>query len=155
MTVTFFGHSNTPQDIQPKLKKVLIDLIEEQNASLFYVGNHGSFDRMARNTLKQLKVLYPHIHYAVVLAYMPGEKDRYNPTDTSDTLYPEGLEKTPPRYAISMRNRWMIDKSDYVVSYVRYSTGGAAQFKKLAQRKGRTVLNLFDSTEEQKYYEND
>ena len=141
MTVTFFGHRNTPQSVKVKLETVLIHLIEEKGATFFYIGNHGNFDSMVRKTLRELKNKYPHINYAVVLAYMPKEE---NEVDFSETIFPEGIEKTPPQYAIIKRNCWMIEQSDVVVTYVRYSVGGAVQFKDLAEKKGKVVINLAD-----------
>lgn len=38
----------------------------------------------------------------------------------------------------------MIDKSDYVVVYITHPWGGAAQFKELAEKKGKAVINLLD-----------
>ena len=70
-TVCFFGHRNTPQDIIPVLHGVLIDLIENQGADTFYVGNQGGFDSIVYSELKKLAEIYPHIDYSVVLAYMP------------------------------------------------------------------------------------
>ena len=142
MKCTFFGHSNTSEQIQPKLEAVLIDLIEHYDVNIFYVGNHGDFDYIVKKTLKKLKLAYPHINYSVVLAYMPGKKYEFEYDYHSDTIYPDGLENTPPKYAIVKRNRWMIDKSDYVITYVKYSGGGAAKFKELAEKKGKTILNL-------------
>ena len=142
MKCTFFGHSNTRDEILPKLESVLINLIENNDVDVFYVGNHGNFDFMVKKTLKKLKLNYPHIDYSVVLAYMPGEKDELAYKDYTNTIYPGGLESTPPKYAICKRNIWMIDRSDYVVSYVEHSIGGAAQFKKLAEKKGKVIINL-------------
>lgn len=139
---TFFGHRDTPKEIEPILRPTLIDLIENKNVDLFYVGNHGNFDNMVRKDLQALKLDYPHINYAVVLAYIPREKDIYDYTDYSNTIYPDELENAPPKYAIIKRNKWMIDKSDYVVTYVKYTIGGAAQFKALAEKKGKIVFNL-------------
>ena len=48
---------------------------------------------------------------------------------------PTGLKNTPPRYAISKRNMWMIDRSDIVITYTRGNAGGAAKFKETAQKK--------------------
>ncbi|MBQ2775509.1 MAG: hypothetical protein IJF40_06470 [Clostridia bacterium] len=141
MIVTFFGHSNTSQSVQIKLETVLIHLIEKKGATFFYIGNHGNFDLMVKNTLKELKCKYPHINYAVVLAYMPKGK---NGIDYSQTIFPECLASVHPKYAIAKRNRWMIEQSDVVVTYVKYSTGGAVQFKELAEKKGKTVINLAD-----------
>ncbi len=45
-TVTFFGHRDTPKETESTLQLTLIDLIENKNATMFYVGNHGNFDAM-------------------------------------------------------------------------------------------------------------
>lgn len=68
---TFFGRRDTSKAIEPILRSVLTDLIENKNVDMFYVGNHGHFDGMVRENLKFFKRSYPHIRYAVVLAYMP------------------------------------------------------------------------------------
>ena len=98
---------------------------------------------MVRKILRLIKKSYPQIDYSVVLAYMPREKKELDFYDYSDTIFPDGLENTPPRFAISRRNEWMIKNSDYVVTYVKYIVGGAAKFKSLAQSKGKTVLEIF------------
>ena len=135
MTCTFFGHRDTPTKIEPLLKATLQDLIENKGVDLFYVGNQGNFDAMARKVLSELSKMYP-ITYRVVLAYFPKEE-----TDYSDhTILPDGIETVPPRFAISYRNKWMLEKADYVVTYVTYPTGGAVQFKAMAQKRGKTVI---------------
>ncbi len=141
---TFFGHRNVTKDIEPILYSTLVDLIENKNVNVFYVGNQGGFDYIVRKNLKTLKVDYPHIDYAVVLAYMPSTNDKRVYYDCDDTIYPEEMEKIHPKYAIIERNKWMINVSEYVVTYVKCSIGGAAQFKRLAENMGRTVINLAD-----------
>lgn len=37
---TFFGHSDTPKEIEPTLMSTLIDLIENKNVLKFYIGKH-------------------------------------------------------------------------------------------------------------------
>lgn len=143
MICTFFGHRNTPDNVRPLLRETLTELIEKRGANCFYVGNQGSFDNMVRRELKELTKIYPHIGYSVVLAYMPGKRDGADLADYSDTVYPDGLENVPRRFAIDKRNRMMIDRSDIVVTYVCCS-GGAAKFKEIAERKGKEVINLFD-----------
>lgn len=105
---------------------------------MFYVGNHGKFDRIALGTLRSLKKKYPHIRYAMVLAYLP-KKERWEETPT---LYLEEMAKIPRRYAIARRNEWMVEMSGYVIAYVKCNVGGAARYKTLAEKKGKTVLNL-------------
>ncbi|MBR2489763.1 MAG: hypothetical protein IKB45_04745 [Clostridia bacterium] len=143
-TCTFFGHKDTPKEIEPILVSTLIDLIENKNVGFFYVGNHGNFDFLVRKNLKLLKIDFPHIDYAVVLSYIPLLKNMLPEEDYSDTIFFDGLENVPPKFAINKRNMWMLNKSDYVVTYVERIVGGAAQFKAHAQKKGKIVIELSD-----------
>lgn len=137
---TFFGHRECPETIKPKLREVLIDLITNHHVDMFYVGNQGQFDTIVRSTLRGLNKEYPQINYAVVLAYMPSEKTQCD--DYSDTMLPEGIESIHPRYAISWRNNWMLQQSDYVVTYITHSWGGAAQYAKKAKTQKKVMLEL-------------
>lgn len=136
---TFFGHRDTPKKIEPILQSTLIDLIENKNVDCFYVGNQGDFDIIVRHNLKSLKILYPHISCFVVFAYKSDKRlfDNY-----LEYIYPDELKNIFPKYAIIERNNWMINKSDYVVTYVKNSFGGAARFKSVSEKKGLMVINL-------------
>ncbi len=137
---TFFGHRECPDSIKIKLRDVLIDLIINYDVDMFYVGNQGRFDAIVRGVLRELKNDYSQINYAVVLAYMPGKKAEYD--DYSDTMLPEGIESVHPHYAISWRNNWMLKQSDYVVTYITHSWGGAAQYTNAAISRGKTVISI-------------
>lgn len=141
MRCTFFGHRDAPSKIEGTIRETIERLISE-GVTCFYVGNNGNFDSMVHRQLKQLREKYPHIRYYVVLAYMPTVKDEFDITDYGETIYPEGLESVPLRFAINKRNQWMVEKADIVVTYVKYSTGGAAHAKKLAVRKGKRVVGI-------------
>lgn len=136
-TITFFGHRDTPKEIEPALRLTLIDLIENKNATVFYVGNHGNFDAMVRRQLEDLSKTYP-IKYYVVLAYMPGK----NAEPDEHSILPEGIETVPRRFAINYRNKWMLNKSDIVVTYVTRPVGGAWRFKEMAERQSKYVLEI-------------
>ena len=137
---TFFGHRECPDSVKIKSQEVLIDLITNNDVDMLYVGNQGQFDAIVHGVLRELKDEYPQIDYAVVLAYIPGKQTEYD--DYSDTMLPEGIESIHPRYAIAWRNNWMIQRSDYVVTYTTRSWGGAAQFAEKAKRSGNVVINL-------------
>ena len=137
---TFFGHRDCPAPIRTQLKAVLIDLITNHDVDMFYIGNQGRVDVIVRSVLRELKEEYPQINYAVVVAYMPGKQTEYD--DYSDTMLPEGIESVHPRYAISWRNNWMLRQSDYVVTYITHSWGGAYQYAEKAKRGGKVVINL-------------
>lgn len=126
--------------VEDTLLRTLEDLILTHGVNQFYVGNQGQFDSYVRKVLNKLEERYPHIRYAVVLAYMPGQLTEY--ANFSDTMVPEGIEVIHPRFAISWRNKWMLQKADYVVTYVTHTWGGAYRFACLARRKGKYVINI-------------
>lgn len=143
MICTFFGHRDVPAELENKLFYVLKDLIENKGVDMFYVGNHGGFDIMVRKNLRKLSDIYPNIKYYVVLAYMPTKTDGYE--DYSDTIYPDGVENIPPKFAVIKRNEWMIKRSDCVVTYVKNEFGGAAKFKSLANKWGKKIYELSET----------
>lgn len=128
---TFFGHSDCP-DLRAELKDAVMQLVEV-GVDTFYVGNQGRFDAQVRCVLGKLGV-----RYAVVLAYLPKASNG----DLGDTMFPEGLELVHPRFAIDRRNRWMLERSEYVVTYVRHGWGGAAKFAAMAERQGKIIVKL-------------
>ena len=135
---TFFGHRDCPSSIRGVLTAEIERLIDEKGADTFYVGTHGNFDRMAYAALVELRKRYQHIKVYRVLAYMPKSSD----ADTADTIVPEGIENSHPRYAIIKRNNWMISHSDYVICYVTHPTGGAYQAVERAKKKGKTIIAI-------------
>lgn len=139
---TFFGHRDCPSSIKPKLREVLIDLIEKHAVDMFYVGQQGAFDGIVHSVLKELASVYPHIRYAVVLERLPLKRSEFDTRDYSDTMLPEGAESVHPRFAISWRNKWMIKQSDYVVAYITHSWGGAAQFIDLAAKWKKAIIYI-------------
>lgn len=133
-TCTFFGHRDCPQTIKADLKQILENLICNQSVNNFLVGHQGNFDRIVLSVLDELKIIYPQISYCVVLAYMPdGKQDTYN----CETVFPECLENTPRKFAVSKRNDWMLKKSRFVVTYINRSLDGAAQFAQKAKNKAK------------------
>ena len=145
MTVTFFGHRDTPEKAEKNLLTVLIDLIENKKANRFLVGHNGSFDGMVKRLLTNLKKSYPHISVLTVLAYLP-EKDPYSLlNEKTETVYPEGLEAAPRRFAICKRNEWMVKESDIVITYVKGTSGGAARYKEFARRKQKQIIEISES----------
>lgn len=142
MTCTFFGHRDAPKEIEPTLRSTLLELIVNNGVDLFYVGNQGGFDAMVCRVLQELSADYSFQFY-VVLAYMPLKERAVSWANSSLTLFPEGIETVPKRFAITYRNKWMIRQSDFVVTYVTHDIGsGAAQFKRMAEKSNKTVVNI-------------
>ena len=139
---SFFGHRTAGSFLIPEIKTAVVEMIN-RGVDLFYVGNNGAFDRAVLSALKELRSEYS-FRYYIVLAYLPVDKKENHDYDKYETIYPEGLEIVPKRFAILKRNEWMIDHSDYVITYVNnYAGSGAARAKKIAVSKGKTVVELF------------
>ena len=117
---TFFGHSQCP-DLRSELRDAVMRLAGD-GVDMFYVGDNGRFDAQVRSVLSELGLRYG--------------------AGFDDTMFPEGPELVHPRYAIERRNLWMLERSDYVVTYVHHSWGGAAKFAALAERQGKRMIRL-------------
>ena len=141
-TCCFFGHREVTHNIREKLIKIIEKLVTVGGVTDFYIGHQGQFDNMAYSVLKELKSNYPHIRYTVVLAYMPDSyiKEVYG----GDTLFPDGMENVPKKYAISKRNDWMIQHSDYAVCYVHKITGGASKFRDKAEKRRLQIIDVLN-----------
>lgn len=143
MTCSMFGHHDTPLSVLKYLVAVMDMLAEDKHVDKFLFGNQGNFDRMAHKVLTESVLSkYPWIDYRVVLAYLPSVQPLDPIYHPAETIYPEGLENVPPRFAISRRNRWMVDQSDIVLVYCRNSTGGTASVLEYAEKKGKQVWYL-------------
>ena len=134
---TFFGHKRCIGLDRNRLKEEIEKLIVG-GVDTFFVGNHGDFDYAVYSTLKELRKKHPHIEIFVVLAYPPIESSLYIP----DSVYPEGMENTHPKFAIDKRNRWMIDQSSHCICYIDHTWGGAYKYGQIAKRRELNFINL-------------
>ena len=56
--------------------------------------------------------------------------------------YDEFLVGNQGRFAISRRNKWIVDNSNAVICYISHTWAGAYQAVSLAERKKLSVFNL-------------
>lgn len=141
MTVTFCGHAQISQS--EKIEKWLYDVTQkliEQGATTFYLGGYGAFDSLAASVLREQKKWHPQIELILVLAYLNTGRDT---SGYDSTVYPP-LETVPRRFAISHRNRWMVESTDVVVAYVLHDWGGAATTLRYAKQKKKQIISYRD-----------
>ena len=112
----------------------------EQGATTFYLGGYGAFDSLAASVLREQKKQYPQIELVLVLAYLNTGR---NTSGYDSTVYPP-LETVPRRFAISHRNRWMVESADVVVAYVLHDWGGAATTLRCAKQKKKQIISYRD-----------
>ena len=141
-TASFFGHADLEREstqIALKLRKSIVDLIE-QGVDTFYVGNHGEFDILSSRIAVDLKIHYPQIQVIVVLCY-PNEL-QYLKCEFTDFIIPSEIESVPKRACIVKRNQWVVNHSDYIVSYIKYKIGGAYSVIQYAQKHHKKMVEI-------------
>ena len=139
MVCTFFGHKDAPDSIKNELKSAINHLVNLYGVRMFYVGNNGSFDSLVQRTLIEIQKECPAVSFYVVLSYL-GE--HAVSAEQEKTILPEGQELALPRYAISKRNGWLINKSNFVIAYVRHRYSNSWKWLEKSRKRGLTVINL-------------
>ena len=146
MIISFCGHSTYTANAsdEEKIIAFLIEKIGDEPAELF-LGGYGSFDSFALSCGKKYQKTHPNVKLVFITPYITEDYQKNHLERTKDlydySIYPE-IEDKPLRFAISYRNRWMVERADYVVAYVNYDSGGAYQTYKHAKRKKKPIFNI-------------
>lgn len=136
----FIGHREADERLLPQLEETIEKLITEENVSHFYVGGYGGFDRIASIAVKMVKKRHHEITLMLVLAYHPAERPIESPDGFDGTYYPEGLEKSPKRYAIVRANKIMVDISDWLICYVWHGASNSRKILEYAEQRQKKGL---------------
>lgn len=142
-----FGHRDMFKNIDAVLRQTLVNLIKQENVTLFYIGGMGEFDKIFSSTVRGLKRSFPDIKLVLVKPYFSNElntnKEYYE--NTYDGIYiPEESATTFHKKAITVRNRWMVDNADFIISGVYKDYGGAYDAVRYAQQNKKIVFKLFE-----------
>ena len=138
MIITFCGHSTyfSNASDEEKIIAFLTEKIGDEPAELF-LGGYGSFDSFALSCGKKYQKTHPNVKLVFVTPYITEDYQKnhleYCNKIYDETVYPE-IEDKPLRFAISYRNRWMVEMANYVVAYINHDWGGAYQTYKHAKR---------------------
>ena len=146
MIITFFGHSqySGSEEDERRILSFLSEKVGEQSAEL-YLGGYGGFDLFARACGKKYQQSHPNTRLVLITPYMTLDYQKhhleYEKGHYDAILYP-ALEHVPPKFAISHRNKWMIDKADAVVAYIRQGFGGAYQALRYAEKRQKEIFRI-------------
>ena len=142
-----FGHADTPQSILPLLEQA-IEREVHLGVTVFYVGYHGNFDRMAATALRAVKHRHPEITVMLLLAYHPAERAAEIPMGFDGSFYPP-LEGIPRRYALIRANRYMARTSDSLIYFVKHP-GNTRKLLEYAEKtrlgNNPSVTNIAEQT---------
>lgn len=134
MRCFFIGHHDAGDSIYPKLQEAVRLHIESYRVNEFVVGQYGAFDRMAARAVLEAKRDYSNVTLSILLPYHPAERQVRAPEGYDDTIYPPGMEMVPRKFAIVRANRYMVEHSDYLITYVHH-LGNARELLHFAQNR--------------------
>lgn len=156
LTVSLFGHRfiDDSQTVEQKLYELLRIIMSRGDREVeFLVGRNGDFDLMTASVVRRLKkeINAENVFLTLVLPYETAELR--NNTEAFENFY-DSIEISEAsvdknfKYAITARNRDMIDRSDLVVVYVENQSGGAYQSLKYAEKNDKRIINLYSEQNE-------
>ena len=140
MKCVFFGHRNIWADISERIEKAIRLVHRDYQINLFLVGNNGNFDYMVQRILSKLENELP-IDYVVMLSRI-DERTLYSPQEK--TVFHEGLENVPYRFAISRRNETMLSNADILITYVSNKFSNSYKLMEKARQRQIHIINLYD-----------
>ncbi len=139
----FFGHRDIFDSVDDFLYNKICELIEKENVTEFLVGDHGDFDKASSSAVRKAKLIHGNIKLTLVRPYFSDElnnnKDFYK-TLYDDVVIPAEAAQSHFKAAITNRNKWMIDQSDFCIFYVLRENGGAYTALKYAKEKGKSIF---------------
>ena len=141
---TFAGHRTAPDTLKNELIKSVADLVE-QGVTTFYVGNNGNFDALSASAVRAVKQQHKDIRLILVLPKMTSSVQNHR--DYYSYMYDEILIPTQSDEAhfkamITLRNKWMVDNSDYIITYIRKEIGGAYNTFRYAKTKSIRIIEI-------------
>lgn len=142
MVVTFCGHADFSE--HQRCRPILLSLLEQkigEQPTDFYLGGYGAFDAFAYACCKEFQASHPQVKLIYVTPYLADRHLKALSGQYDSILYLP-IENAPLKYAVSHRNREMIQRADWVVAYVTRTYGGAYQAYCYAKKKNKEIDNL-------------
>ena len=148
MIVSFIGHARITghNEIKAEIKRQLEIILQKYKDVSCYLGGYGEFDMLAASACRELKKELGGIELVYISPYMTlSEQEKIKEMKKlglyDASIYPP-IENTPPRFAISKRNAWMMENADLIIAYVVFSSGGAYRSLKIAKAKKKPIVMI-------------
>ncbi len=146
MIIAFCGHSNYMDN--PEDEKKILEILEARVGDIpseFFLGEYGNFDSFAYNCAKKFKKNHAYTKLIFITPYISFEHRKHDTAYQKERfdliLYPE-LEHILPRYAISHRNKWIVEHADIIIAHITHTYGGAYSMYQYAIRKRKEIYNI-------------
>jgi uncharacterized phage-like protein YoqJ len=146
MIVTFCGHANYLSSLEDEMQLLhSLERIVRDKEVNFYFGRYGNFDHFALECAKKYKTRHQNATLVFITPYLDKwltERKSILETRYDQIIYP-AIEHIPNKFAITARNKWMIDQADYVFAYVKTHYGGAYKTLLYAHKHQKPYTNLY------------
>ena len=131
------GKHDAPERIRDSLDRAVEECAAD-GITLFVVGSRGNFDRLAAQSVLRLKHRRAEVTLLLLLAYHPAERPADLPDGFDGTLYPEGMERVPRRFAIARANERVAGGARRIIAYTDGTPGGTERLLRRAEAYERT-----------------
>lgn len=137
-------------ELQVKMEIYVRELVKK-GVTVFYCGCARGFDIFAAETVALIKEEKPQVKLVSVMPFKNMQaswEDKWktrleNILKASDEVVV--LSEDYHRGAYSNRNKYMVDRSNYVITYFDGQKGGTENTLKYAQKKNKTIINLAEN----------
>ena len=147
--VCITGHRKISKDLDKnKLKEVLNKLIEREY-NVFLIGMAVGFDTLCFQILEEIKKE----REIKIIACIPCKNQDINFNESQKKEYERLIKKADEKILISenytpycmiKRNKFMVDNSSIVLSYLNTQKGGTANTVQYAIKNNIPVINIVD-----------
>lgn len=137
----FTGHRALSEDFSEKQLKKQIEILIQNGVEIFYNGGAIGFDLISAKITLAYKKKYPHIKLIVCVPYY-GQERYYTQEEKKE--YGEICKKADEVYVLSehyykgcnlARDRYMADRADVLIAYLKKTAGGTAYTVSYFQKK--------------------
>ncbi len=145
-TVSLFGHREIEdlRRLDEQLAPIIKELIRTKSYVSFLIGRNGEFDEYAASVIKRARkeIEKANNDITLVLPYTVAGLEFYEKYYDNISI-PESVYGVHPKSAITVKNQWMIERSNLVIVYVERNKGGAYTAMKYAQKQNKNIINLY------------
>lgn len=150
-TCCFTGHRKIPpEQYKSIVKRLKLEITDMINKGIIYFGVGGAlgFDTMAAKAVLELRKIYPQIKLILVL---PCKTQTQGWNEADKKTY-EDIKRACDKYVyvseeytydcMYIRNRHLVDNSNYCICYLTKQIGGTAYTVEYAKKNGLKVINI-------------
>lgn len=144
MVIAFCGHADYTERINDEMKVLdFLETVLQGKDVYFYLGEYGAFDAFAYKCAKRFKLKQPNAKLVFITPYLDFNHKCFSHIgdEFDEIIYPE-LEDVPLKFAISQRNKWIVNKSDLLICYIAHNYGGAYSMCTYAKKKNKKIYNI-------------